>query len=77
MTRSVPSLGNIDTPPSLTETAFEAIKKAIIINKLESGSIYSEQAIARELGISKTPVHHALIDLAAKGFCDHFTSARL
>lgn len=68
MTRSVPSLGNIDTPPSLTETAFEAIKKAIIVNKLESGSIYSEQAIARELGISKTPVHHALIDLAAKGF---------
>ena len=68
MTRSVPVLGNINTPPSLTETSFSAIKKAIIINKLESGAIYSEQAIARELGISTTPIHHALIDLAAKGF---------
>lgn len=55
-------------PPTLAEVAFEAIKNAIIEGKLSSGHIYSEQALAKELGFSKTPVHEALTSLASKGF---------
>ena len=37
-------------------------------NELLPGNIYSEQAIAKEMGMSKTPVHQALLDLESKGF---------
>lgn len=67
-TLSIPKLKSIKTPPSLTGEAFQSIKKAIIGGQLEAGSIYSEKVLASELGISKTPVHNALIDLANKGF---------
>lgn len=32
------------------------------------GNIYSEQVVAKEMGMSKTPVHQALLDLENKGF---------
>ena len=35
---------------------------------LKTGVTYSEQTIAKELGISKSPVREALIDLQLKGF---------
>ena len=58
----------IETPPSLAEIAFQAIKQAIMRNELLPGNIYSEQAVAKEMGMSKTPVHQALLDLENKGF---------
>jgi DNA-binding GntR family transcriptional regulator len=61
-------LKNLKTPPSLKEMAFEAIKDAILSNKLEPGRIYNEQGLAKQLGISKTPVREALLDLSARGF---------
>ena len=63
-----PILPNIKTPPSLKEMAFQAIKESILAHRLESGAVYSEQAIAKEFGISKTPVHQALSDLETRGF---------
>ena len=36
--------------------------------EFQPGQIYSEQALAGDMGISKTPVHQALLDLANKGF---------
>jgi GntR family transcriptional regulator, rspAB operon transcriptional repressor len=63
-----PRLKSIKSRPTLTGAAFLSIKQAIMGGRLEAGQIYSEQALARELGISKTPVHNALIDLANKGF---------
>lgn len=63
-----PILPNIKTPPSLKEIAFQAIKDSILAHRLESGAVYSEQAIAKEFGISKTPVHQALADLETRGF---------
>jgi DNA-binding GntR family transcriptional regulator len=68
MAKELPSFPNIIVPPSLKEIAFEAIKESIVANRLRPGAIYSEQAIARELGISKTPVREALIKLTSKGF---------
>jgi DNA-binding GntR family transcriptional regulator len=63
-----PLLDHVEAPPSLGEVAFQAIKKAILDNRLEPGVIYNERAIAEELGFSKTPVHEALTTLAVKGF---------
>lgn len=68
MAQDLPAFHSISVPPSLKEMAFEAIKDSVIANKLTPEAVYSEQAIARELGISKTPVREALINLASKGF---------
>ncbi len=48
--------------------AYASIKEAIITNVLKPGGIYNEQGLGKELGMSKTPVHEALLDLANKGF---------
>jgi len=58
----------IETPPSLAEIAFQAIKKAILEKHLVPDEIYNEKVLADELGFSKTPVHEALIVLCVKGF---------
>ncbi|MBW2310663.1 MAG: GntR family transcriptional regulator [Deltaproteobacteria bacterium] len=68
MAHDLPTFHSISVPPSLKEMAFEVIKDSVIANKLTPEAVYSEQAIARELGISKTPVREALINLASKGF---------
>lgn len=61
-------LENVTKPPSLKELAFQAIRKAILTGHLEAGKMYNEQNLAKEMGISKTPIREALLDLAAKGF---------
>ena len=58
----------IETPPSLAEIAFQAIKKAILEKRLVPDVIYNEKVLADELGFSKTPVHEALTTLSVKGF---------
>jgi DNA-binding GntR family transcriptional regulator len=68
MTNSLPTLSSADTPPSLLEIAFQTIKLAIMRKELLPGTIYSEQNVAKEMGMSKTPVHQALLDLENKGF---------
>lgn len=68
MVDALPSFQIIDLPPSLKDKAFQAIKQHILAHKLKPGGIYSEQAIARELQISKTPIHQALADLQSRGF---------
>jgi DNA-binding GntR family transcriptional regulator len=65
---NIPKLTQIKTPTSLTFTTKEAIKKAIINGELEQGTIYSEVALASQWGISKTPIHNALVELSGKGF---------
>ena len=53
----------IETPPALKDLALSAIKEAILSHRFKPGKIYSEQAVGRELGISKTPIHQALLEL--------------
>ena len=62
------TLPSVDTSPSMLGIAFQAIKKAIMRKEFLPGSIYSEQNVAKEMGMSKTPVHQALLDLENKGF---------
>ncbi|MCB2190101.1 MAG: GntR family transcriptional regulator [Deltaproteobacteria bacterium] len=61
-------LSAIKTPPSLREMAFDAIKEGIMSNTLKAGHTYSEHSLAKQLGMSKTPVHEALLDLSMRGF---------
>jgi len=62
------TLGDLKHPPSVNELAFDRIKKAIMNRELRQGTIYSENQLASQLGISKTPIHNALVILANKGF---------
>jgi DNA-binding GntR family transcriptional regulator len=64
----LPTFKNLKVPPSLKEMAFQSIKAAILSQKLVPGQVYNEQGLAKELGISKTPVREALLDLSIKGF---------
>ena len=61
-------LKNIRLPLSLKEIAYQSIKEAILARKIKAGNVYNEGALAKELGISKTPVREALLSLASKGF---------
>jgi DNA-binding GntR family transcriptional regulator len=53
--------------PSLVEGAYDALKAAIHSNAFAPGYHGSEQEIATQLGMSRTPVHEALIRLQEEG----------
>src|SRR5216683_3073383 len=50
--------------------ATELIREAILDGRLEPGSRLKEEELARELGISRTPVREALLILQAEGLVD-------
>jgi len=68
MAHKLPSFPSLQLPPSLKDMAFQTIKEHVLTHRLKPGNIYSEQALARELRISKTPIHQALTDLETRGF---------
>lgn len=49
---------------SAREYAYRTIKYNIISLELEPGSMVSESKLSEELGVSRTPVHEALIELS-------------
>src|SRR4051794_18933685 len=53
--------------PSLVDGAYEALKEAIRNNAFAPGYQGSEQEIATRLGMSRTPVHEAVIRLQEEG----------
>jgi len=52
---------------SLRDKALLQLRKAIVIGRLEPGSLHSEQTIAARLGLSRTPIREALLQLAGEG----------
>jgi DNA-binding GntR family transcriptional regulator len=58
----------IKASPSLKESAFQALKNAVIQEDLKTARIYKIEELAKSLGISKTPVREALLDLSSRGF---------
>lgn len=61
-------LPRINASLSLKEKAYAAIKEAILKLELEPGAPLVESELARQLGISKTPVRDALQELEREGF---------
>jgi len=55
-------------PPSQSQRAFETLKERIIKGEYAAQEVLSESMIARELGISRTPVREALARLEAEGW---------
>ena len=68
MPTSFRPLRTLEAPPSLKDMAFQEIKDAILANRLQPGGVYTDKGLAEDLGISKTPVREALVDLTARGF---------
>jgi DNA-binding GntR family transcriptional regulator len=50
--------------------AYTTIKDMILTGQLKPGNKLSDQELAMELGMSRTPVRHALARLAQEGFID-------
>ncbi|WP_108659092.1 GntR family transcriptional regulator [Acuticoccus kandeliae] len=55
-------------PASAVDRAYRTIKTAILSNELQAGRSISDQRIAVELGISRTPVREALHLLQHEGY---------
>lgn len=56
--------------PTLSEQAYNQIKDAICQGSVAPGDILSENQIAKQLGMSRTPVREALRALASEGFVE-------
>lgn len=57
-------------PKSLTELVIEELRARIIDGRLRLGQALSESTLAAELGISKTPVREALLQLKVERLVD-------
>ncbi len=60
-------LSQVKEPSSLKDKAYAAIKEAILSLQFEPGQPLVEEELARQLGVSKTPVRDALYDLERDG----------
>lgn len=68
-TRDIP-LSLERRPASLTQAVYEAIRDAIVNRTLAPGSRVTETALAKDLGVSKTPVREALLKLREIGLVE-------
>jgi len=59
-------MSKIEKPKSLTKIALEALRNSILNNELIPGTIYNEKGLATTLGISRTPVREALLELSSR-----------
>jgi DNA-binding GntR family transcriptional regulator len=59
-------------PGSLTEIAYRAVKDEILANRLRPGEPLPHERLIRELGLSRTPLREAVLQLAKVGtFVSH------
>jgi DNA-binding GntR family transcriptional regulator len=55
---------------SLRSQAVDQLRGAIVSGRLEPGSMHSEQSIAADMTISRTPIREALLQLASEGLVE-------
>jgi DNA-binding GntR family transcriptional regulator len=60
----------IDRPPSHSQLVYERLKQVLQSGGVSGGSLLSEADLARQLGVSTTPVHEAVVRLASEGFVE-------
>ncbi|NIJ13696.1 DNA-binding GntR family transcriptional regulator [Saccharomonospora amisosensis] len=57
----------IDTERNLAKTIFDELRAAVVSGELAPGELYSVHDLAARLGVSRTPVREALIQLSERG----------
>lgn len=57
----------VEPEPGLARSAYDEIRRAIISGALPEGSLTSARVLSEALGISRTPVREALVELAGDG----------
>ena len=57
----------IDQSVRLSEQVYQALLESILNGELVSGEVVSELSLAKSLGVSRTPVHDALVQLIKDG----------
>lgn len=57
----------IEQPLSLTRLAYQRLRDSILSGQLRPGGIYNEMSLAQEMGVSRTPVREALLELSSQG----------
>jgi DNA-binding GntR family transcriptional regulator len=57
----------ISRTKSLKEKAYDVLKGLILTGRLEQGKLHNEKRIAEVLGVSRTPVREALLELSREG----------
>ncbi len=72
MTETPPTakLPKVRTVSNLTEQVHDLLMGAVVDGSLEPGRLYSVQALARQLGVSRTPVREAMLQLARRGMVE-------
>ncbi|MEX1297773.1 MAG: GntR family transcriptional regulator [Desulfotignum sp.] len=50
----------------LAKTALKVLRRSILTNELTTDVVYNEKSLAKDLGISRTPVREALLELSSK-----------
>lgn len=73
--RFTSTIGNFTRQEPLANQAYNLLKKAIITGELKGGESLPEEKMAKELGISRTPLRDALNRLAAEGLIIHQTGS--
>lgn len=64
------SAAKLERPKSLADLVVERIKEQIVDGRLSVGQPLSENVLAAELGISKTPVREGLLQLKMQGLVE-------
>jgi DNA-binding GntR family transcriptional regulator len=68
MIQPIPNLSSVEQFVSLKTHVLKTVKEAIITGQLKQGQFYSEVNLAKELGVSRTPIREALTNLEAMRF---------
>jgi DNA-binding GntR family transcriptional regulator len=66
-TKQMENINKIERPGTLQALAYDKIKGLMIAGELDFDSIYSANQFAEILGVSRTPVREALLQLSAEG----------
>lgn len=62
---------------SVSDAVYSAVRQAIIEGRLEAGAVMQESVLARDLGVSRTPLREAMERLRSEALIERTTSGRL
>ena len=61
------SIAPISRAKSLKEKCYDIVKELALTGKLEQGVLHNEKTLSESLGVSRTPVREALLELSREG----------